>query len=51
MADQKRKVETIRSIENLKLSHTLITALDDATQAESVAIAIDYLESFSQQWN
>ena len=51
MADQKRKVEMIRSIENLQLSTHLITGLDNAKQAESIATAIDYLQDFTQHWN
>ena len=51
MADQKRKIETIHRIEQLQLSETLIVALDDALQAESVAEAIQYLQGLAEQWN
>jgi hypothetical protein len=51
MADQKRKIETIRSIENLQLSSSLISALDDNKQAACIAEAINYLQGLSQQWN
>ena len=51
MAEQKRKIETIRSIENLQLSSSLISALDDNSQAEGIAEAIHYLQGLSQQWN
>ena len=51
MADQKRKVETIRRIQNLQLSDTLIAALDDAVEAESVAEAIQSLQGLTEQWN
>ena len=51
MADQKRKIETIRSIENLQLSSNLIFALDDQMQAEDILIAISSLQVLSLQWN
>jgi len=51
MADQKRKTETIRRIENLQLSTTLILALEDAVEAESVAEAIQFLQGLTEQWN
>lgn len=51
MADQKRKIETIHRIEQLQLSETLIVALDDALQAESVAEAIQSLQGLAEQWN
>jgi len=51
MADQKRKIETIHLIEQLQLSEALIVALDDALQAESVAEAIQSLQSLAEQWN
>jgi hypothetical protein len=51
MADQKRKIETIRSIENLQLSKNLIFALDDQIQAEEILIAISSLQVLSLQWN
>ncbi|MGA8884566.1 MAG: hypothetical protein WB445_13330 [Acinetobacter sp.] len=50
MADQKRKTETIRSIEALQLAASLIAALDNAAEAESVAEAIRSLQSLSEQW-
>ena len=51
MADQKRKIETIRCIESLQLSPSLILALEDVVQAESVAAAIQSLQGLSEQWN
>lgn|SRR5690606_3675715 len=51
MADQKRKIDTIRRIEHLQLSEALIVALDDAVQAESVAAAIQSLQGLTEQWN
>lgn len=51
MADQKRKTETIRRIENLQLSPALILALEDAVEAESVAEAIQSLQGLTEQWN
>ncbi|MFV5490369.1 hypothetical protein [Acinetobacter sp. ASP199] len=51
MADQKRKIETIRHIESLQLSDTLIHALDDANTAECVAEAIQSLQGLTEQWN
>ena len=51
MADQKRKIETIRHIESLQLSATLIQALDDAQQAENVVNAINYLKHMTHQWH
>ncbi len=51
MADLQRKTETIRTIENLQLSSSLISALDDNTLAESIAEAINCLQVLSQQWN
>ena len=50
MADQTRKIETIRSIENLQLTENLISAMDDAEQAESVAQAIYSLQRLNEQW-
>ncbi|MGE8683893.1 MAG: hypothetical protein ACN6OV_05330 [Acinetobacter sp.] len=50
MADQVRKTETIRSIENLQLTENLIQALDDAVQAECVAQAICSLQQLNEQW-
>ncbi|MGE8561378.1 MAG: hypothetical protein ACN6NJ_10590 [Acinetobacter sp.] len=51
MADQKRKIETIRCIEKLQLSNALITGLDDAAQAEAIAEAVRSLQGLSEQWN
>ncbi|WP_347455396.1 hypothetical protein [Acinetobacter thermotolerans] len=51
MADQKRKIETIRHIEDLQLPETLIAALDDAITAEGVAEAIQSLQGLAEQWN
>lgn len=51
MADQKRKAETIRSIESLQLAEGLIAALDsNVAEAESVAEAIRSAQSLSEQW-
>ncbi|WP_165382481.1 MULTISPECIES: hypothetical protein [Acinetobacter] len=47
MADQQRKTEIIRSIEQLQLSTTLIMALDHASSAE----AVYSLSGLSEQWN
>jgi pyruvate-formate lyase-activating enzyme len=51
MADQKRKIETIRIIENLQLSTVLIRGLDDAQQAEAIAEAVSSLQGLVEQWN
>ena len=51
MADQKRKIEMIRRIKNLKLSNTLIAGLDDAGQAEAIAEAVSSLQNLTEQWN
>ncbi|MEJ2898331.1 hypothetical protein [Acinetobacter sp. NS-4] len=51
MADQKRKLETIRSIENLQLSNVLIRGLDDVQQAETIVEAINSLQELTKQWN
>ena len=51
MAEQKRKIDTIRSIENLQLSNALIVGLNDAKQAESITEAIRSLQDLVQQWN
>ncbi|UIJ75695.1 MULTISPECIES: hypothetical protein [unclassified Acinetobacter] len=50
MADQTRKIETIRSIETLQLTENLISAMDDAEQAEYVAQAIYSLQCLNEQW-
>lgn len=51
MADQRRKIETIQSIEKMQLSQNLISALDNAAEAESIADAIQYLSGMTEQWN
>ncbi|MGE8559164.1 MULTISPECIES: hypothetical protein [unclassified Acinetobacter] len=51
MADQKRRIETIRIIENLQLSTVLIHGLDDAQQAEAIAEAVSSLQDLVEQWN
>lgn len=51
MADQKRKIETIRSIQSLQLTKNLIDALENAEEAESIAEAIHSLQGLTQQWN
>ncbi|WP_171407655.1 hypothetical protein [Acinetobacter tianfuensis] len=51
MADQKRKIETIRSIEQMQLPQNLIAALDNAAEAQNIADAIQYLAEMSDQWN
>ena len=51
MADQKRKIETIRGIEKLQLSNTLIIGLEDAKQAEAIAEAVNSLQGMVEQWN
>lgn len=51
MADQKLKVEMIRSIEQLQLSTQLIHALDDAQLAENVTQAVTCLKHMREQWH
>ena len=51
MADKNRKIETIRCIEKLQLSNTLIIGLEDAKQAEAIAEAISSLQGLVEQWN
>lgn len=51
MTDQKRKIETIRSIQFLQLTENLIDALDDAAEAECIAEAIRSLQGLTEQWN
>ena len=51
MADQQRKTEIIRSIEQLQLSTALIMALDHANSAEAVAEAVYTLSGMCEQWN
>lgn len=51
MADQQRKIETIRSIKKLQLSNTLITRLEDAGQAEAITEAVNSLQDLAEQWN
>ncbi|WP_264821262.1 hypothetical protein [Acinetobacter shaoyimingii] len=41
----------IRRIESLQLSPALISALDDAQQAEDIVTAVHTLLHYSQQWN
>ena len=50
MTDQVRKTATIHSIENLQLSHRLISALDNAHDAEQVVEAVEALMAFSNEW-
>lgn len=50
MTDQVRKIATIHRIETLQLPNTLISALDDAHDAEQVVEAIDLLMAFSKEW-
>ena len=51
MADPKRKMDTIRSIQNLQLSTALIIGLNDAKQAESIAEPLRCLQDVAEQWN
>ena len=51
MTDQLRKMATIHRIQQLQLSQSLISALDDINQAESVAEAIEQLLNLDHQWN
>lgn len=51
MADLQRKHDTIRHIHNLQLPESLIGALEDASQAESVVHSIYSLQHLTQQWN
>ena len=51
MADQKRKIETIRSIQSLQLNENLIHALENAEEAESIVVAIHSLQRLTQHWN
>ncbi|NHC03152.1 hypothetical protein G9F31_05125 [Acinetobacter sp. 187] len=51
MTDQLRKTATIRSIQKLQLPNSLIVALEDAVQAESVAQAVEQLLDLNQHWN
>ena len=51
MTDQIRKTETIRRIQRLQLSDSLIQGLDDAIQAESIVTAIQSLQCLSEHWN
>ncbi|SPL71999.1 hypothetical protein [Acinetobacter stercoris] len=50
MKDQKRKVEIIRSIENLQLSDNWVEALEDADQAQIVVDVITQLQGITEQW-
>ena len=49
MADLQRKHDTIR--DNLQLPESLICALEDASQAETVVHSIRSLQHLTQQWN
>ncbi len=51
MTDQIRKTETIRRIQRLQLSDSLIQGLDDAIQAESIVTAVQSLQCLSEHWN
>lgn len=51
MTDHVRKTTLIRRIQKLQLSLCLISALDDATQAESVAIAVEQLLQLNHHWH
>ena len=51
MADLQRKHDTIRDIHHLQLPESLICALEDANQAESVVHSIYSLQHLTQQWN
>ena len=50
MTDVQRKHDTIRHIHNLQLPESLILALDDAVQAESIVNAIFSLQNLTKQW-
>ena len=50
MTDQLHKTAMIHRIENLQLSHTLISALDNAHDAEQVVEAVEALMAFSNEW-
>lgn len=50
MTDQVRKIAMIDRIENLQLSNTLISALDNATAAEDVVEAIETLMAYRNEW-
>lgn len=51
MTDTLRKTDSIRRIQNLKLSPYFVQALDDEIAAEAVLEAITYLEKFSEHWH
>jgi hypothetical protein len=51
MADDKRKIETIRRIENLLLDRHFVQALEDHHSAQAIIDAINSLERLSQEWN
>ena len=51
MADLQRKHDTIRDIHHLQLPESLIGALEDVSQAESVVHSIRSLQHLAQQWN
>lgn len=50
MTDQVRKTAIIHDIEALLLPCNLISALDDAKQAEAVATAVEQLRVREQTW-
>ena len=50
MTDVQCKYDTIRHIHNLQLPESLISALDDTVQAESVVNAIFSLQNLTKQW-
>ena len=51
MADEARKTDTIRRIENLLLDHHFVQALEDHHHAQAILEAVDSLERLSQEWN
>ncbi len=51
MADLQRKHDTIRHIHNLQLPESLIFALEDVSEAETVVHSIRSLQHLTQQWN
>ena len=51
MTDLVRKTATIHTIQKLQLPQSLIVALDDSKQAESIAYAIEQLLVLDHAWN
>lgn len=51
MSDQHRKNAMIRSIQDLQLSNSLISALDDAKTALCVEHAVNELIRYAEQWS